>query len=316
MLVRSSTIGGRLGLLDGRRRGIRGLRDHLDLVVLDHLFAAELLDGRFHELFEGRRRREGERALDEERVLGRDGLLDESDRRGPVAFVQDEEGALALLDLPGDLAHELLGDADVVEAMVQTGQDATRGTAHHGARGPCEDRPHHDPDPGAAATAVTRGLLDLDASPLGAVRERGVDDPDVVVHVVDLLDRLQEPPRGDIVVEDEHRQDLLWLLTHRTLLRRVGRPSRMARWPGGGLPYSQPARRSNACDRFDLRDFRYSDPASDEDEVDRTGGGQATTPGRDAIPSQYAACATFRHPVRRYNPERCCRAVVSLMPSS
>ena len=33
-------------------------------------------------------------------------------------------------------------------------------------------------------------------------------------------------------------------------------------------------------------------------------------------PSQYAAWAAFRQPVRRYKPERCWRAVVSLMPSS
>ena len=35
-----------------------------------------------------------------------------------------------------------------------------------------------------------------------------------------------------------------------------------------------------------------------------------------ARPSRYAACAALTEPVRRYSPERCCRAVVSLMPSS
>ena len=35
-----------------------------------------------------------------------------------------------------------------------------------------------------------------------------------------------------------------------------------------------------------------------------------------ARPSQYAACAALRQPVRRYSPDRCCRAVVSVMPSS
>ena len=34
------------------------------------------------------------------------------------------------------------------------------------------------------------------------------------------------------------------------------------------------------------------------------------------FPSQYAACAALRQPVRRYSPDKCCRAVVSLMPSS
>ena len=33
-------------------------------------------------------------------------------------------------------------------------------------------------------------------------------------------------------------------------------------------------------------------------------------------PSQYAACAAFTQPVRRYSPDKCWRAVVSLMPSS
>jgi hypothetical protein len=33
-------------------------------------------------------------------------------------------------------------------------------------------------------------------------------------------------------------------------------------------------------------------------------------------PSQYAACAAFTHPIRRYSPDRCWRAVVSEMPSS
>jgi hypothetical protein len=33
-------------------------------------------------------------------------------------------------------------------------------------------------------------------------------------------------------------------------------------------------------------------------------------------PSQYAACAAFRQPVRRYNPDKCWRTVVSLIPSS
>ena len=37
---------------------------------------------------------------------------------------------------------------------------------------------------------------------------------------------------------------------------------------------------------------------------------------KDPVPSQYAACAAFRQPVRRYSPDRCCRTVVSLMPSS
>ncbi len=35
-----------------------------------------------------------------------------------------------------------------------------------------------------------------------------------------------------------------------------------------------------------------------------------------SVPSLYAACAAFRHPVRRQSPERCCRTVVSPMPSS
>ena len=31
-----------------------------------------------------------------------------------------------------------------------------------------------------------------------------------------------------------------------------------------------------------------------------------------AFPSRHAACATLRQPVRRYGPDRCCRAVVSV----
>jgi hypothetical protein len=30
------------------------------------------------------------------------------------------------------------------------------------------------------------------------------------------------------------------------------------------------------------------------------------------VPSRYAACATLRHPVRRYSPDRCWRTVVSV----
>jgi hypothetical protein len=33
---------------------------------------------------------------------------------------------------------------------------------------------------------------------------------------------------------------------------------------------------------------------------------------RSPTPSQYAACAAFRQPIRRYSTERCCRAVVGL----
>jgi hypothetical protein len=37
---------------------------------------------------------------------------------------------------------------------------------------------------------------------------------------------------------------------------------------------------------------------------------------RPPTPSQYAACAALTQPVRGDSPERCCRTVVSPMPSS
>ncbi len=113
----------------------------------------------------------------------------------------------------GDLAHELVVDADVVEAVVQPGQDAARGTADHRARGPQEDRAHDDADRAAAHATLhgsaVLGLVDLDPAALGAVRDRGIDDADVVVQLVDLLDGLEEPPGGLTALEHEHRQDLL-----------------------------------------------------------------------------------------------------------
>ena len=51
----------------------------------------------------------------------------------------------------------------------------------------------------------------------------------------------------------------------------------------------------------------------------RAGSGMAArrhAPPRAPEPSRYAACAAFTHPVRRYSPDRCCRTVVSPMPSS
>jgi hypothetical protein len=50
----------------------------------------------------------------------------------------------------------------------------------------------------------------------------------------------------------------------------------------------------------------------------RASRGRAAFPQRSYAPgpSLNAACAAFRQPVRRYNPERCWPGVVSLIPSS
>jgi hypothetical protein len=57
--------------------------------------------------------------MEQEGVVLLDRLRDDAERTGPVAFVLDEQRALALLDLGRDLLHELVGDADVVDAAAQ-----------------------------------------------------------------------------------------------------------------------------------------------------------------------------------------------------
>ena len=197
------------------------LRD-LDLVVLDDLFAAELLDRRHDERHQRGRRRGGQRAVDEEGLLGRDGLLDHPDRVGPVALVQDEEGALALVDFLRDLAHELVVDADVVEAVAQAVQDATSRAADDRAGRAEDERPDDDAERAATGEALRAAevgrLMDLDPAEPGPVRDRRVDDLHVRVDVVDLLDALQELTRLLALVEHEHGEGLSIVFAHRSSL--------------------------------------------------------------------------------------------------
>jgi hypothetical protein len=127
------------------------------------------------------------------------------------------------------VAHERVVHADVVEAVVQPSQDAARCAADHRSRGPQEDGAHDDADRAAADPTLHRsailGLVDLDPTELGPVRDRSIDDADVVVQFVDLLDGLEEPPGGLPGLEHERRQGLFCLfclLGHRITPRPKG----------------------------------------------------------------------------------------------
>ena len=132
-------------LLDGRASRFL-LRLGLDLVVGDDLLAAELLDRRCHERLKRRGGLGREGAVDEQRVVRLDRVLDGTDRPRPVALVLDEEGARAFLDLACDLLHELVIDADVAEAVVQAGEDAAGSATDHGSGRSEQDRPDDDAD--------------------------------------------------------------------------------------------------------------------------------------------------------------------------
>ena len=156
-------------------------------------------------------------------MLVDDRLLDEPDRRSPAALVQDEQGALLLFDLLGDLSHELVVDAGVVDAAAQAPEDAA-GRAHgDGTRRSGDDRPGEHTE-GADADSCLHGptisrLMDLHPAEAGPIHDCGVDDLHVAVHLVDALDRLQEAPRRIAVVDDERRQGLVSLLfAHRVRL--------------------------------------------------------------------------------------------------
>ena len=117
----------------------------------------------------------------------------------PVALVQDEQGALALVDFLRHLAHELVVDADVVEAVAQAVQDAAGRAADDRAGGPEDDRSDDDAERAAADGALRAaeivGLMDLDATEPRPVGDRRVDDLDVGIDVVDLLEPLQKSSR-------------------------------------------------------------------------------------------------------------------------
>ncbi len=222
------------------RRGRRGslsrcLLGNLHLVVRDDLGAAELLDGRIDERLEGGFGLGGQRARDQEGLLGGDGLFDHPDRCGPVPFIQDEQDALPLLDLLGDLAHELVFDPDVVQAVSHSIQDPAGRAADDRPRGPQDDGSDDDPEPGTTGgtlrAAEIRGLVDLDPEP-GPVGDRRIDDLDVRVDRVDLLEPLQQSPRLLAVVHHERGKGLTVLLGHRSGLLSTGTCASLARRAG------------------------------------------------------------------------------------
>ena len=128
---------------------------------------------------------------------------------------------LPLVELLGHLAHELVIDADVMQAVAQSIQDATRRTADDRTGRPEDDGADDDTEPGAAhgtlGSAEILGLVDLDPEP-GPVGDRGIDDLHVRVDVVDLLDPLQESPRLLARVEHECHERLTVFVTHRSSL--------------------------------------------------------------------------------------------------
>ena len=227
--VRSSGLAA-LGLLGGcgsfgrrgrsRFRGCRlGLGPDRHLVVGDGLGASEHVDSGCHDALKFRRLVGRERAVDQLALLGSERNLDGFDRPAPVAFVLDEDGALALVDVASDRAHERVLDTDVAEPRIQARQgradSATDGgawrTEHHCA-GDHSDRPA--PYSALASTDVVR-LLDRHPSPLVVIGDRGVDDLDVLVALVDLLDRFQQSSGRIPVVDEKHGEGLIGLLAHR-----------------------------------------------------------------------------------------------------
>ncbi len=261
--------GSRRGGGSGRDRSLGGgrfglLRD-FDFVVLDDLGATELLGRRHDERHERRRRRGGQRAVDEEGLLGRDGLLDHPDRVGPVPLVQDEQGALALVDFLRHLAHELVIDADVVEAVAQAVQDAA-GRAADDRAGRAEDE-RSDDDTERTATgealraAEVGGLMDLDPAEPRPVSDGRVDDLDIGIDVVDLLDPLQQLTRLLALVEHEHGEGLSIVFAHRSSLL----SSRDGGMHAGGDARSPSVTRAVGC--RSRRDMGVRGPvrASDDD---------------------------------------------------
>ena len=133
----------------------------------------------------------------------------------PAALVQDEQGALLLLDLLPDRAHELVVDPGVVDPAAQAAEDAA-GRAHRDGTGRSgDDRPDDDAEGADAGTALERApvgrLVDADPAEPAPVDDRRIDDLHVVVGLVDALDGLQEASRGVTVVDGERRQGLVGL---------------------------------------------------------------------------------------------------------
>ena len=237
------------GSLRHRRRGLlrsrRGRLLGLELVVRDDLFAAQRLDGGLHQGLQRRGLLGRQRAVEQQGVLVGDRLLDEPDRVLPAALVQDEQGALLLLDLLADRAHELVVDPGVVDPAAQAAEDAA-GRAHRdGAGGSGDDRPGDHAERADAGTALERApvgrLVDADPAEPAPVHDRRVDDLHVVVGLVDALDRLQEASRGGVIFDGERRQGRVGLLVvaHGLLVSLVRR-CRIGERHSHRTPRSQP----------------------------------------------------------------------------
>ena len=208
---RDSRHGGGLHHRSGGLRRCRfGRLLYLELIVRDDLRAAQRFDSGRDQGLQRRGLVGRQRAVEQESVLIGDGLLDEPDRVLPAALVQDEQGALPLLDLLRDRPHELVVDPGVVDPATQAAEDAA-GCAHgDGPSGSGDDRPDDhaegaDPDTGLERAAIGR-LVDADPAESTTVDDRGIDDLHVVVRRVDALNRLEEPPRGVTAVDGEGRQ--------------------------------------------------------------------------------------------------------------
>ena len=186
-------------------------------VVRYDLGAAELLHRRVDERLQRGCLRGRQRARDQEGLVDREGLLDHPDRCAPVPFIQDEQGALSLVELLRDLPHELVVDPDVVHAVAQPVQDASRRAADDRTGRPEDDGADDDTEARttdrALGAAEIRGLMDLDPEP-GPVGDGGIDDLDVGVDVVDLLEALQESPRLLARVQHEGGKGLTVLVAH------------------------------------------------------------------------------------------------------
>ena len=99
-----------------------------------------------------------------------------------------------------------------MDAVVQSPEGAAQHAADGGAGRAEEDRAHDDADHGPAGGTLrgppVLGLVDLDPASLRAVGDRGVDDLDAGIALVDALDLLEEPPGSHRIVDQEGRHHL------------------------------------------------------------------------------------------------------------